>query len=257
MSVHEQHAEDLALYALGALAGDEKTSLEKHLSECGSCRRELEQLRGDAVLLALSTAGPKPPARSKTRLMSALEREPRPQRARLRVPWLAALGWFAAIIILVFGVALWKQNTRLSSTISELSGMLERQRAESEQARKLADLMKAPDAASYVVMPVKMKAPPPPSGKAVYSPSRSGLIFMASNLHSLPAGKAYELWLVPKDGSAPMPAGMFKPDAHGGAMVVNPPLPAGVEAKAFAITVEPEQGSATPTLPIIMIGTGG
>ena len=29
-----------------------------------------------------------------------------------------------------------------------------------------------------------------------------------------------------------------------------------VEAKAFAITVEPEQGSSTPTMPIVMMGAG-
>ena len=57
MTAHEQFAEDLALYAVGALSGDEKVSLEKHLQECASCRRELEQLRGDAALLALSTSG--------------------------------------------------------------------------------------------------------------------------------------------------------------------------------------------------------
>jgi anti-sigma-K factor RskA len=38
--------------------------------------------------------------------------------------------------------------------------------------------------------------------------------------------------------------------------VIEPPLPAGVEAKAFAITVEPEQGSSTPTMPIVMMGAG-
>jgi anti-sigma-K factor RskA len=37
---------------------------------------------------------------------------------------------------------------------------------------------------------------------------------------------------------------------------VNPPLPPGVQAKAFAITVEPEAGSAAPTLPIVMVGAG-
>jgi anti-sigma-K factor RskA len=40
-------------------------------------------------------------------------------------------------------------------------------------------------------------------------------------------------------------------------VVINPPLPAGVEAKAFAITIEPEQGSTTPTMPIVMMGSGG
>jgi len=56
---------------------------------------------------------------------------------------------------------------------------------------------------------------------------------------------------------APIPAGVFKPDTRGGAVVINPPLPSGVEAKAFAITIESEQGSTTPTMPIVMMGSGG
>ena len=80
MSVHEQFAEDLALYALGSLDGAERHALEKHLDECASCRRELELLRGDLSLLALTAAGPKPPARARQRLMSAIADEP-------RLPW--------------------------------------------------------------------------------------------------------------------------------------------------------------------------
>jgi anti-sigma-K factor RskA len=33
-----------------------------------------------------------------------------------------------------------------------------------------------------------------------------------------------------------------------------PPLPKGVEAKAFGVTVENEGGSTTPTQPIILAG---
>jgi anti-sigma-K factor RskA len=103
---------------------------------------------------------------------------------------------------------------------------------------------------------VAAKTPPQPQGKAIYVRDRASLIFLASNFPNLPPQKAYELWLIPMSG-APIPAGMFKPDAHGGAMVINPPLPAGVEAKTFAITVEPEQGSTSPTMPIVMMGVGG
>ena len=48
----------------------------------------------------------------------------------------------------------------------------------------------------------------------------------------------------------------FKPDVRGSAAVINPPLPVGVEPKAFAMTIEPEQGSSTPTMPIVMVGAG-
>jgi len=102
---------------------------------------------------------------------------------------------------------------------------------------------------------VAAKTPPQPQGKAIYVRDRASLIFLASNLQALPAQKAYELWLIPTSG-APIPAGVFKPDAHGSATVINPPLPPGVQAKGFAITVEPESGSAAPTLPIVMIGAG-
>jgi anti-sigma-K factor RskA len=255
MSVHEQFAEDLALHALGALEGNERISLEDHLQECASCRRELEQLRGDAALLALTTSGPRPPARAKSRLMHAIASEPKLRTAKSQQPWWSALGWATAAAMVVLAAILWNQNARLKSNAEESEALTAQQQAQLAEARRIVDTLMAQDAMHVSVLPVGMKAPPP-EGKAIYSRERNGLIFMASNLHPLPAQKAYELWLIPTQG-APIPAGMFKPDAHGSAMVVNPPLPSGVEAKAFAITIEPEKGSATPTPPIVMMGTGG
>ena len=252
MTVHEQFAEDLALYALGAL--DERAVLEKHLEECASCRRELEQLRGDAALLALTTSGPKPPARAKSRLMDSIAKEPRPERVQTRSQWWTALGWIGAVAMVAIASVLWNQNSELKSKVRESAQISEQQRAQLEQAKRIVDTLMAKDAMHVSVVPVGTKSPP--EGKVIYSRDRSGLIFMASNLQQVPAQKAYELWLIPMQG-APIPAGMFKPDAHGSAMVVNPPLPAGVEAKAFAITIEPEQGSTTPTPPIVMLGAGG
>ena len=75
MSGHEQFGEDLALHALNALEGENRVALEKHLATCADCRLELEQLRGDGALLALSTMGPKPPRRSRERLLAAVATE--------------------------------------------------------------------------------------------------------------------------------------------------------------------------------------
>lgn len=255
MSVHEQFAEDLALYAMEALPSDARSSLELHLNECAACRSELAQMRGDLALLAISAAGSKPPARAKARLMEAIGKEPRIARPTARPQWWAALGWLAAAAMIVAVAALWQQNIRLKSTAAQLTALLDRQKVELADAEREADLLKAPDAAHFDVLPVSFKNPPPPYGKAIYSRQRGGLIFLASNLHPLPPEKAYELWLIPKQGN-PIPAGVFKPDPHGRALVVDPPLPAGVDAKAFAITIEPEQGSQTPTLPIVMMGAG-
>src|SRR5664279_675961 len=78
MSVHEQFAEDLALYALGTLGADERQKLAKHLEVCPSCRRELELLNGDLSLMAFAAAGPKPPIRARQRLLSNIAKEPKP-----------------------------------------------------------------------------------------------------------------------------------------------------------------------------------
>ncbi len=78
-------------------------------------------------------------------------------------------------------------------------------------------------------------------------------MFMASNLPQVPEGKAYELWIIPMKG-APMPAGIFKPDEHGNAMMMDHPMPEGIIAKAFAITLEKAEGSDKPTSPIMLMG---
>jgi anti-sigma-K factor RskA len=88
-----------------------------------------------------------------------------------------------------------------------------------------------------------------------YLPSKGALIFVVSNLRAVKPNKTYELWLIPANGKAPIPAGLFRPDATGSASVVLPQLPVGVEAKAFGVTIEDAQGSSTPTLPIVLSGS--
>jgi anti-sigma factor RsiW len=281
MNEHEQYGEDLALYALNALEGEERRNLEKHLASCSSCRLELEQLRGDGALLALSTLGPRPPQRARQRLLDAVAKEataaptsrakdaremghPAPslsQRARkdeapsvrLGRSWWPVLGWAAAAAVIVFAASLWKENLALQQSLASASAQAVQSRRELEELSRVAAPILAPDAQRFTL--VAMKTSPQPQGKAFYLPNRSNLVFVANNMPSLPPQKAYELWLIPMQG-APIPAGVFKPDAHGSAAVVNPPLPAGMEAKAFAITVENESGATTPTMPIVMMGAG-
>jgi len=38
-------------------------------------------------------------------------------------------------------------------------------------------------------------------------------------------------------------------------MVMMPPMTAGIEARTFAVTIEPEGGSATPTMPMVLAGS--
>jgi anti-sigma-K factor RskA len=256
MSGHEQFADDLSLYALGALEGEPRLALEKHLEECLDCRRELELLRGDAALLAFSVSGPQPPARSRDRLTAAIAKEPRQagKRSPRRSVWWNAFEWAAAAAAVIIVVLLVRQNTDMQRQVAGLAANASNQQAQLMQAKELLTSLTSPDALHFTL--VAGKTPPQPQGKAIYVRGTGTLVFLANNMPKLPAQKIYELWLIPASG-APIPAGIFRPDAHGTATVVRPPLPPGVEAKTFAITVEPESGSAAPTSQPIMVGVQG
>jgi len=263
MSEHEQFGEDLALYALNALDGEDRAKLERHLASCADCRGELEALRGDGALLALSTMGPKPPARSRQRLLNAVAAEANVIPAsRMRQSqeiggpvrsWWGWGGWAAAAAAIVLAVLFWQENTALKQSLTAMSDRSSQTARELDDLRRMAAPILSPEAQRITV--VAVKTPPQPQGKAFYLRNRSSLVFVANNMPALPPHKAYELWLVPAAG-APIAAGVFKPDAHGSGTIVNPPLPPGVEAKAFAITVEDEAGVPHATSPIIMMGAG-
>ena len=124
-----------------------------------------------------------------------------------------------------------------------------------QQANEIVSTLLDPEAKKIELVAAGSK--PQPRGKAIYQRRNRNLIFLASNLAPLPADKIYELWLFPASGGAPIAAGLFKPDAHGSATVVNPPLPEGVEARNFVVTLEPESGShEAPRGTPVIVGIG-
>jgi anti-sigma-K factor RskA len=269
MSEHEQFADDLAMYALDALRGADRARVDAHLATCAACRLELEQLRGDTALLALSAAGPRPPQRARQRLLDAVAREARVAEALSQVTrkgeapsraWPAGPGWWGWLVwaisvtaVVASALSFQRANMALRQQLVDASSQAVKNARELEELRQVAAPILDPEAQRVTL--VSTKAAPQPQGKAFYLRNRSSLVFLANNMPALPPRKAYELWLIPVNG-APIPAGVFKPDAHGSASVVSPLLPAAVEAKAFAITVESETGATAPTMPILMMGAG-
>ena len=271
MNAHPQFAESLALYAMGSLDDPQDlAALEAHLGTCGDCRRELEALRADMALLALSATGPQPPARSRDRLLKAVAAEPRVERrnperyavGRLRRRWVTIAPVMMMAMLAVFSILLWRdlRNTRrelrhTQAQLEQIQADLARTNTELAEAKMVRDLLHAPDA--WPLTLVRQKTPPQPQIKAVYSKQQGALLLMASNLTPLPEDKIYQIWLLPADGGAPMSAGWFKPDSKGNGMMFHKMKAAGILAKGFAVTIEPATGSQTPTMPIVMEPAAG
>ncbi|QCO99191.1 anti-sigma factor [Arthrobacter sp. 24S4-2] len=79
------------------------------------------------------------------------------------------------------------------------------------------------------------------------SPSRDAVVVRMNGVPAPPAGKVYQMWLIPKDGSAPVSQGLMDAEA-----LSKPAVVKGIaSASALGITVEPAGGSASPTLPTV------
>lgn len=175
-----------------------------------------------------------------------------PARSADSVHWPLWLGWIIAVLAIAAAVYLIVRSSSLQRQVRADQARISQLTAQQALSQNLMDALTSPD--SRQVTLTESARPARPIGHAAYLPRSGALVFVASNLRPLADNKAYELWLVPAKGKAPLPAGLFRPDAHGSTSVVLPSLPPGVEARAFIVTVEEAQGATTPTLPIVMSG---
>lgn len=178
-------------------------------------------------------------------------RHPRMVPARPR--WWSLAPVFATAVLAAFAILLWIENNDLRDELDASQQQKSASEGELEKAHQMLVTLTAPDTMQMTLMPAKGDAKS--QGRVVYQKRTGTLMFVASNLAMPPEKKMYELWLIPMNGHAPMPAGMFKPDASGAAMV-SMHVADSVEAKNFAITLESEAGSSAPTEPAVMTGQG-
>ena len=259
MTQHEQFADELVRYLLDELTADERRELERHLGACGECRAELVKLRGDAALLTLSSPLATPPPRARARLMAAIAREPRMavvasgSRPRTAAWWV----WIPSFATLALAIAvglLWHDNLDLRHEASEMTTIMAQQEMDQQKTKEVIAAMTAPGAMRATL--IEAGSLPQAHGKASYNPKNGDVVFMATNLKQLPTKQAYQLWLVPVSGGKPVAAGSFKPNEHGTAVLMKHDMPK-VKAKLFAVTVEPEEGTAEPSTPVVLTSGGG
>lgn len=162
------------------------------------------------------------------------------------------LGWLLAAVFAVTAAVLAHHAAWLRGELNAAQGGTAQMKVQLDHANQIVAVLSSPQSAHVVLS--ETRQPVHPVGQVSWLQSQGALVFVAGGLRDLPADKAYELWLIPAGGKAPIPAGLFRPDPDHGATVVLPPLPAETEAKRFEVTVEPGRGSETPSLPIVMQG---
>lgn len=165
---------------------------------------------------------------------------------------LSWLGWVLALVFAAAAAGLAHHLAFLRGQVNTYEGDAAQLRVQLQHANDIVAVLSSPDAAHVVL--TETQGPAHAVGQVSWLPGKGALVFVAGGLKPLPADKTYELWLIPQFGKAPVPAGLFRPNADRGATVVLPPVPADTAAEKFMVTVEPAHGSETPSLPIVMEG---
>jgi len=222
----------------------------------------------DAALEALAEAYATPPRSGlRARVLFQARRDAWLRgRSRAVLPW-RLTGTLAAGVALALGGLLAREVQRGTAREAEFASLAQANQQMvarlDEQGRTLAGLREALAVQAHVVRvlsgPRTITAALAPtaegrgSGRVLVDATSGEAAVVLAGLGPAPAGKVYELWAIRGD-RPPEPAGVFAGGAEPSVAARAETVARPGEVTAFAVSVEPEGGSKSPTGPIVLAG---
>lgn len=257
----------LEAYVLGLLSEADARMVDQARATEPRVRAELDQIEEALELQAMADAVAPPPA-VKARVLETIAAERNGQRTVSQVipitrgnPAPRAWGWLAAAATIAFVVSaglnimvfselrnVRVELARLETDRSVLAEELQVQRASLERSQNMLAVVSDPR--MDVVFLNGTLADPEAKARVYWDKDRKAVHLDVLQLAQAPSGKQYQLWAI-VDGQ-PVDAGVFT--IADDAPVVQAMKGIG-NAQAFAVTLEPEGGSVSPTLEaMVLIG---
>lgn len=244
---HEELGEMYELYALGVLTPDEKWEIDEHLERgCPECGAGVRRAMESNAMFATLPEQVNPPKHLRKRVLASIGAQ------RATSGWTSVWAIAAACLMIALVIVGLKTTGDLDEARRQLRASNEqREEARRELLSIRSQLAKVQEALQFLNEPETVQATfgggpaLPPRGRIFVNASR-GVLLIASHLPPAPAGKTYEMWVIPKKGN-PVPAGLFQSDAQGNAMHLLAGPVNRAQTAAIAVTVEPEAGSPAPT----------
>lgn len=241
----------LELYVYGALTEEESREVSKALKEHPEIRREVEEIEHALQQLA-STAAPYNPeallASIKTKLADKNVISLQPER---KTRWVSYIGWAASIVLLIGLFFLIGDNNDLREQLSSEKARVARMeqqiadaRDDAEKTRELLAVLRDKDVSR---IPLQGQNVAPEAYATVYWNKEENKAYIdAKDLPEPPRGKVYQVWSLKLEPLTPTSIGLLDEFTTDDNKIFT--LENANESEAFGITLEPEGGSASPTM---------
>jgi len=220
-------------YALDALSDDERTTFEQHLSTCETCQAELASFADVLDALADDGEAAEVPAGLTERIAAELAVTEQDDVTSLSTaPTPAPVEPPLAEVVPIRKRSLGRVLAVAAASAAVLA----------IGASLVLSLNKPTDAERIVAASDVVEHELGISDITVFASASEGGVVVEGDMPDPADGKEYQLWVVPADGSAPIPG-----PTMGGGQTDAAWLTDLDGAAAIAVSLEPEGGSTTPT----------
>jgi hypothetical protein len=223
------------LFVLGVADEPERSEIREHLNRgCEVCMAGTRKATELTALLGTTANSVVPSPKLRRRILASAGYEER------RIGWLPFAGAVALLSLFAAVYFSGRENQYAEEAVA-LRDQIRRQTIDLTRLNEAFAILSGPE----TTVTTFGTGPQPPKGK-VFVNARQGVLLIASNLPPAPAGKTYEMWVIPKTGQ-PAAAGLFQSQADGTAMHIQRGAVDVAATGAVAVTLENEAGAPQPT----------
>jgi anti-sigma-K factor RskA len=248
MAHKTEYEDQIALYSLGLLRGEELREVEEHLAEgCDICEGLLKD--SDTVFTNLPYSledTPLPEGLERKIFKSIGQRRPAPKESLLSIFWKSispfwlTMGTAVSIALIIFLVV---SNISLRSKLEFQGKDLSALQVKFAKDKEMMDYVTNPNV-DLVSLGSKMPHMDA-TGKLLWNKDTHKALFLVSNIPTLEKGKTYQLWVI--ENGKPVSMGVFDVDKQGKKMIEIKLMPEPAKPMQFAVTLEPAGGMPHPT----------
>ncbi len=246
----------LEQYVLGQLNPAAMREVEAMAVEHNSIRQEIEQIE-NALELYVQAGAVTPPPGTLEAIKGRIDSLDVPHATTKTHPrkWTALLA-AASVLLLIGCIYFWIENQRISKDLDTLTSSADLQKICCDSSRQTVDslaqimaFLSDPNTRSVVMRGTENS--PDAQATVFFNAVRQVAFVNLNRIPSPPIGKQYQLWALV--GGLPVDMGVLPLEISRNQPMVMVPFQA--TAGGFAVTLEPEGGSAEPTLQaMVMVG---